>query len=35
VKGATPDPLEPGVPYRLLVEAGPVKVAHDFVPVSK
>jgi hypothetical protein len=32
VKGATPDPLEPGVQYRLLVEAGPVKAAHDFVP---
>ena len=35
VKGATPDPLQPGVQYRLLVEAGPVKVQHDFVPVPR
>jgi|SRR5208282_4473601 len=32
VKGATPDPLEPGVPYRLLVEAGKLKGHEDFVP---
>ena len=34
-KGATPDPLEPGVPYRLLIEAGKLKAEHDFVPVPK
>jgi hypothetical protein len=34
VKGATADPLEPGVKYRLLVEAGPVKAEHDFVAVA-
>lgn len=32
VKGATPDPLQPGVQYRLLLEAGPVKLQHDFAP---
>lgn len=31
-KGAAPDPLEPGVAYRLLVEAGKEKITHDFVP---
>lgn len=31
-KGVNPDPLEPGVRYRLLVEAGHEKVQHDFVP---
>ncbi len=35
VKGATPDPLEPGVQYRLLVEAGSLKLQHDFVPVAQ
>jgi hypothetical protein len=30
VKGATADPLEPGVKYRLLVEAGGLKLEHDF-----
>ncbi len=35
VKGATPDPLEPGVQYRLLVEAGSVKAEHDFTPVPR
>ncbi len=30
VKGATADPLQPNVPYRLLVEAGPLKGQHDF-----
>lgn len=34
VKGATADPLQPGVQYRLLVEAGPVKAEHDFTPVA-
>jgi hypothetical protein len=30
VKGATPDPLEPGVQYRLMLQAGPLKARHDF-----
>ncbi|MGN6552594.1 MAG: hypothetical protein ACTHLW_02525 [Verrucomicrobiota bacterium] len=30
VKGATADPLQPGVDYRLLIEAGPLKAEHDF-----
>ncbi len=33
VKGATPDPLEPGVTYRLAIEAGKLKAEHDFTPV--
>ena len=32
VKGATPDPLEPDVQYRILIEAGKIKAQHDFVP---
>jgi hypothetical protein len=35
VPGASPDPLEPGVKYRLLVEAGPLKLQDDFVPVAR
>jgi hypothetical protein len=35
VKGATPDPLEPGVPYRLIIEAGKRKAEHDFVPTPR
>jgi hypothetical protein len=35
IREATPDPLEPGVGYRLLVEAGAVKAEHDFVPVPR
>jgi hypothetical protein len=35
IKGAVPDPLEPGVPYRLIVEAGDFKGEHDFVPVPR
>ena len=35
VKGATPDPLEPGVKYRLVIEAGKLKAAHDFTPVPR
>lgn len=31
-KGTAPDPLEPGIKYRLLVEAGKQKIEHDFVP---
>ena len=32
---ATADPLEPGVKYRLLIEAGSVTAQHDFVPVPR
>jgi hypothetical protein len=35
VKGATPDPLEPGVKYRLMVAAGPLKAEHDFETVAR
>jgi hypothetical protein len=35
VKGATPDPLEPGVNYRLLIETEEFKGEHDFVPVAR
>jgi hypothetical protein len=35
VKGATPDPLEPGVKYRLFIEAGARKAQHDFEPVAR
>jgi len=35
VQGATPDPLDPGVPYRLFIEAGNFKAEHDFVPVAR
>ncbi len=35
VKGAIPDPLAPGVKYRLLIEAGPIKAGHDFEPVAR
>ncbi len=35
VKAATPDPLEPGAAYRLIVEAGDFKDVHDFVPVAR
>ena len=35
VKGATPDPLEPGVNYRLLLEAGSIKAEHGFTPVPR
>jgi hypothetical protein len=35
VKGATPDPLQPGVKYRLLIEAGPLKAQHDFEAVAR
>lgn len=30
-KGTQPDPLEPGVKYRLFVQAGKQKLEHDFV----
>jgi len=32
LKGALPDPLEPGITYRLFVEAGKQKITHDFTP---
>ncbi len=32
VQGAVPDPLQPGVKYRLVIEAGSLKVEHDFTP---
>jgi len=32
LKGVSPDPLEPGVTYRLFVQAGKEKLAHDFTP---
>jgi hypothetical protein len=35
VKGAEPDPLEPGVKYRLLIEAGKLKAQDDFVPMPR
>jgi hypothetical protein len=35
VKGVGPDPLQPGLNYRLLIEAGSDKLAHDFVPVPR
>ena len=35
VKGARPDPLLPGVKYRLILEAGKVKAEHDFTPVPR
>jgi len=35
VKGATPDPLEPDVKYRLVIEAKTGKAEHDFVAVAR
>lgn len=35
LKGTAPEPLEPGVNYRLLLEAGAQKIQHDFVPVAR
>jgi len=35
VPGAAPDPLEPGVEYRLEIGVGAVKCDHDFVPVAR
>jgi hypothetical protein len=35
IREAAPDPLEPGVEYRLFVEAGPLKGQHDFVPIPR
>jgi hypothetical protein len=30
--GEAPEPLEPGIPYRLLLQAGSLKAEHDFTP---
>jgi len=35
IKGAAPDPLEPGVKYRLIADVGPLKLEHDFTPVPR
>lgn len=35
VEGATADPLEPGVAYRLIIEAGPLKAEHNFTIAPK
>jgi len=32
IKGASPEPLEPGVKYRLFVETAKMKAEHDFIP---
>lgn len=35
IKGALPDPLEPGVKYRLFVQGPGLKAEHDFVASPK
>jgi hypothetical protein len=35
INGAQADPLEPGVPYRLLVQVGSLKGEHDFTPEAQ
>src|SRR6266403_3162907 len=35
IKGASPDPLEPGVKYRLFAEIGAIRLEHDFAPVPR
>lgn len=35
VKGAAAEPLQPGVTYRLFIEAGDLKAEHDFKAVAK
>ena len=35
VKGARPEPLQPEVKYRLLVETGSIKAEHDFQTTEK
>ena len=35
VEGATPEPLEPDVKYRLIIQAGKIKAEDDFVPVAR
>ena len=34
-KGSAPEPLEPDVAYRIIVEAGKEKSEHDFTPQAK
>jgi hypothetical protein len=34
-KGTSPDPLEPGVKYRLFANVGSQKIEHDFVPAPR
>lgn len=34
-KGVGADPLQPGVTYRILLEAGSKKLEHDFIPVPR
>ena len=34
IKGVGADPLQPGVNYRILVEADSTKLEHDFIPVA-
>lgn len=33
VRGATADPLKPGVEYRVRIQAGSLRAEHDFIPV--
>lgn len=35
IKGVGADPLEPGVNYRIIVEAGAKTLEHDFIPVPR
>jgi hypothetical protein len=35
VKGASAETLQPGVNYRILLEAGGLKAEHDFTPVPR
>jgi len=35
LKGVVPDPLEPGVQYRLMIESEGRKAEHDFTPVAR
>lgn len=35
LKGTAPEPLEPGVNYRLFLEAGSQKIQHDFAPIAR
>jgi len=35
ISGTTPDPLEPGESYRLLIETAKLKAEHDFSAVPK
>jgi len=34
-KGAVPDPLQPNVKYRLLIQTGSRSAEHDFVPEAR